>query len=385
MSVIYYIEINIICIIILSLVGYQVFKKTKQKSTYNIVFNWLIFFAIIMCICDMIAGIFRGKLFTGARAIITISNWLYFQMLVVISFLWTIYVLLKTNEKVFHQKTKYLIVAPLVIYTLVALTNSVTGFLFTIDVVNLYVRGVGVIFHWIITWGYFLVSTLVTIIAYCKEKNKLHKQEIRPLIYFFIAPLIAAVIQMLFYGVSSTQVGVTVAIVMIYITLQNANVFTDTLTGLNNRRAFDNYIDRYLARRGDMPLIVMMIDVNNFKSINDHYGHVYGDYVLTEISNVLKQVCHEVSNHMFLCRFGGDEFLIADIARSEDDIQIIRDTINQALDDLNAKEKMACPVSVCIGATINVCNSTNEVQNLINLADKLMYEEKLQNASKGSC
>lgn len=65
--------------------------------------------------------------------------------------------------------------------------------------------------------------------------------------YFIIAPSIAPVIQMLFYGVTSTQVGITLSIVILCITNQNAQILTDPLTKLNNRRGLDGYLDYYLS------------------------------------------------------------------------------------------------------------------------------------------
>lgn len=83
----------------------------------------------------------------------------------------------------------------------------------------------------------------------------------------------------------------------------------DHLTGLLNRRCFDRTLDREIARsdRFGHALSLLMIDVDNFKSINDTFGHVYGDDVLKKVANSLKLHVREVD---YVGRLGGDEFIV---------------------------------------------------------------------------
>ena len=129
----------------------------------SIIFNHIILMTILFCFSDMIAGIFRGSLFPGVRIIITLSNWIYYETLVIIDCLWLIYVLLRLSQKALSKKKMFMISIPMIFYTIIALLNFYNGFMFTINEHNLYVRGQGVIFHWMITWGYLLVSTIITI------------------------------------------------------------------------------------------------------------------------------------------------------------------------------------------------------------------------------
>ncbi|MEP7384648.1 MAG: GGDEF domain-containing protein, partial [Gemmatimonadota bacterium] len=85
---------------------------------------------------------------------------------------------------------------------------------------------------------------------------------------------------------------------------------SDPLTGLANRKAFDEYITRSIELHSllGQPASLMMIDVDNFKAINDTYGHTAGDTALRQIANVLsKTFLRRVD---FVCRYGGDEFAV---------------------------------------------------------------------------
>jgi diguanylate cyclase (GGDEF)-like protein len=85
---------------------------------------------------------------------------------------------------------------------------------------------------------------------------------------------------------------------------------TDVLTGLMNRRAFDEEFGRRVAQadRTDRPLSVLMIDIDHFKSLNDRYGHAAGDRVLRGVANLMVNALREMDT---LARYGGEEFVVA--------------------------------------------------------------------------
>ncbi|HEV3230733.1 MAG TPA: GGDEF domain-containing protein, partial [Candidatus Dormibacteraeota bacterium] len=84
---------------------------------------------------------------------------------------------------------------------------------------------------------------------------------------------------------------------------------TDSLTGLHNRRFLREQLDRELARcvRGRYPVSLVIFDIDNFKTINDTYGHLVGDEALKHVGRVLSEPLRRSST---ICRYGGDEFCI---------------------------------------------------------------------------
>ncbi|MCP5145512.1 MAG: GGDEF domain-containing protein [Gammaproteobacteria bacterium] len=82
---------------------------------------------------------------------------------------------------------------------------------------------------------------------------------------------------------------------------------TDALTGLANRKAFDERMEQIADQGGDMTTSVMIADIDKFKSINDTYGHLFGDRVLKAVAQALKQV---IKGKDLAARFGGEEFVI---------------------------------------------------------------------------
>ncbi len=377
MSAIYYVETNLICIVLLLLLRWQMHRQRENYPTKKIIFDRILWSTITLCAADAIAGICRGRIFYGARIFIEASNLIYFEMLVVIGFLWTLYVGLSLGRVTrLGQKKIWLLAIPLILFTVLALTNPFTHLLFVVDGNNLYARNSGVYFHWAVNWLYMLLPTVQTAIAIAREKSKSRRKALLPLLTFIIAPAIAGLPQMFFYGITSSQVGITISITAIFLIEQNDQIATDALTNLNNRRGLDKYLNDSVQSRSGVRISAIMIDINNFKQINDKFGHLIGDRALLSMACALKRVCNRMVTNTFLCRFGGDEFLIVGRELSDADVARIKALIVEELDRMNAEAKDPYTLTVGMGAASKDCVDMEDAEQLVRLADEAMYEDK---------
>jgi diguanylate cyclase (GGDEF)-like protein len=150
----------------------------------------------------------------------------------------------------------------------------------------------------------------------------------------------------------------------------------DGLTGLGNRRYFDEQLKRAMhnANRHHTQIGLVLGDLNKFKAINDTFGHSVGDQVLQQFSNILRS-CIRDSDSTF--RFGGDEFAIIVEHASEDALDVIQSRIDMALKNnvLLSKYQVSCS----LGTTF--MNRADNEQSLFERADKALYRQKL-NLSK---
>lgn len=91
---------------------------------------------------------------------------------------------------------------------------------------------------------------------------------------------------------------------MVFVKVQNRQIATDALTGLNNRHQFNRQLARML-RRADRSVgfSLIIIDIDRFKAINDTYGHVCGDGAIIQVAEILKESSKQMD--VFLARFGG--------------------------------------------------------------------------------
>lgn len=367
----YYIEVNLICIVVLCIIRDR--SRNNTVSTSDKYFNTLILSTVLICLSDLVAGVCRGRLFTGARAVIEISNLLYFWSMTLAGYCWLIYISVKLEKKSFNRKKPFLWSLPLIVFSLIAVINPYTEFLFKIDKNNLYVRNTGIYFHWIITYFYLVAATVKTIRAVVKTKNEFKRQQIIPYLYFIIPPLIASVAQMLFYGVTASQAGITISVLLITISNITKQNDTDPLTGLNNRNGLSKYLERYLNRGTEIQLFFLMIDINNFKEINDGFGHLVGDCALIDAATVIRTACDSSPKKLFCCRYGGDEFLIVGIDFDDEEIEELKAKLAEFL---KTADRRPYRISFSLGVANGACSDRAKAEMLIVKADEAMYAEK---------
>lgn len=150
-----------------------------------------------------------------------------------------------------------------------------------------------------------------------------------------------------------------------------AQSLTDALTGLNNRRAwartFNLEFDR--VKRYGMPLSVLIIDVDHFKSFNDKYGHQVGDDLLRDLSRVLE---HQVRATDFVARFGGEEFVVLLPNTSGDGALILAERVREAV-QLMSDGNRSVTISVGLASFQPVMLDSDA---LLSAADQALYRAK---------
>jgi len=149
----------------------------------------------------------------------------------------------------------------------------------------------------------------------------------------------------------------------------------DNLTGSCNRGYGLALLDRQLklAKRNKTKILLAYLDVDNFKDINDSFGHEEGDKVLKEVVKLFKSTLREID---IICRMGGDEFLLIFPESSEEDSPLIRKRIRKNLVKLNRELKRPYKISFSMGFSCYNPDNPQSMDELIRIADKKMYEEK---------
>ena len=145
---------------------------------------------------------------------------------------------------------------------------------------------------------------------------------------------------------------------------ESRKLFLDPLTATYSRRYFETYLTHMEGME-----CVEIIDVNQFKQVNDTYGHPAGDVVLRDIAAAIKS-CIRSSD--ILVRYGGDEFLLLFPKMSENDMAEKNKRIKEAVANIVFTEYPTLHLSVSIGGVCGV----HPIMEAIRQADKRMYENK---------
>lgn len=159
---------------------------------------------------------------------------------------------------------------------------------------------------------------------------------------------------------------------------------TDGLTGLANRRRFDEVLTLEWARakRSGQPLALVMLDVDHFKNYNDRYGHLAGDDCLKRLASVFKAQARRVGD--LAVRYGGEEFVLILANTDVSTIRLITEKVRQAVEAINIPHELSSfgKVTVSIGVAIMTEDSAQNPEGLLNEADEALYRAKREGRNR---
>ncbi|WP_233993186.1 diguanylate cyclase [Thiomicrorhabdus sp. Milos-T2] len=153
---------------------------------------------------------------------------------------------------------------------------------------------------------------------------------------------------------------------------------TDELTGLYNRRYFNEVIQSEIkrAQRDQRAMSVAMLDIDLFKKVNDTYGHQFGDEVLKQISKELKLHFHRASDFVF--RMGGEEFLIISAFKEETQFNAYLEAFREQIQALNIKNEQAPlkVVTISVGGLYTQADKEMDFEAILKRVDDMLYRAK---------
>lgn len=284
----------------------------------------------------------------------------------IIGYCWCLFVEyhIHRNFKRIKKKSRILAV-PLIIATILIIFNLLgTDIIFDISKENVYTRGPMNFILYIFVFVYYIES----IYTVQKAKNDSILVEFFP-IYFFIIPcMIGTMIQGFFFGISTIWLCVAIAFVIVYIEIQISISFIDDLSGLYNRKYMNHYLDKL---QNDKPKRVygFLMDINDFKTINDIYGHLKGDQAIIQFGKILQ---HSIDKDSVAIRMGGDEFVIFAILKSNEEALALKKHIEQNVRQFNIHSKEPFHLSFSIG----IAKYSGNIDTFLSAMDDSMYEAK---------
>lgn len=219
---------------------------------------------------------------------------------------------------------------------------------------------------------YIMTPTFRCFSRVLKPQNRKNLKTYLVVASYVPCSIVAASLQV-FYSLNAPIFcfGCTLIILFVYLNLQSQLISTDSLTSLNNRNQLEVFLQQQSEQKS---YYVVMVDIDHFKQINDTYGHIEGDNALVLVSSALKKACNRLGKSVFLCRYGGDEFLLVvptDMPGYA--VREIQECLREELSTRQGPQYYAIEVSIgYAGWDGRVSSFKDSVVN----ADQMMYVEK---------
>lgn len=262
----------------------------------------------VVLVTDIFWAFTEGQIITPAKLLNATVNGISISAVTVGCYYWFDYVVNRANYISFDSKFKQILIkVPLYLTIFLNLISIFTEWVFRIDENGHYTYGPLFFVQVIGTYLYLLAATLIALLKLKKTHSKIERKEYIAYSLYMFPPLISGIIEDVFPSAPILYMSMFFVILFVFTTIQDSQIFNDALTGLNNRKRLELYLqEKKSSISSNEPISIFMIDVDKFKNINDKYGHVEGDSALKIVANALKITSQQMGG--FVARYGGDEF-----------------------------------------------------------------------------
>ena len=368
MNWVLFFDLNIFAIILLVALLIVIIAKQELPSLKGRIFKLIIFGTILMLVVEIFSWIYDGEPGVLNRTLNIIFNFAVTAFSTVVVSLWASYIdyIIHEDKKRLERRFYYMI--PSVVLVLMSIVNLFYPFMFRVSEDNVYER---LLFIWtgiiltLIIYGYVLAMVFRNI-------KRLNTKVLYGVMMFLLLPIMAALIQLIEFGLLLIWPTTAVAVVFSYLIFETTSSSRDYLTGAHTRMRAEEVINNLFKKK--KRFAVALLDLDDFKVINDTYGHHVGDRVLIQMTKGLREV---FSSKAIVSRYGGDEFLIVLEGAQKGDMELYRKQMMKWLQDNEFELLHDLKFSLGAVSSINVKPAT--IEAVITAADNDMYLDKAMN------
>ena len=349
-------------------------QNDSAKDYASRLFLQLLIVSFAVSLVDVIAWLPNGVDSPLGRILNRWGNILYFALCTLPPFVWVRYFDYKiTNDRDGLRRRSWLYAIPTFIGWLLLPVNEAYGIVFYLTAANEYVRGPFNAVYLFLNYSLLLAASPGAIRHWRHISGRL----IQVLMFFVLLPIIGAAIQQYYYGVTLTYPLLNLAALLAFLYLEKDAMLKDALTGLNTRSQLESRLTYKLKR--EVPFSLIMIDLNDFKRINDDFGHDVGDHVLSTVASILET---HVKREDMVCRYGGDEFTVLVESPAPEVGPAMVKRLEEALETYNEKEISPFRITMSLGV-IHVEENTN-INSLLRRVDRAMYTDKARRKERSA-
>ncbi|MEN6388216.1 MAG: GGDEF domain-containing protein [Candidatus Cryosericum sp.] len=366
-----YVELYAVLAGIVLIILVQMLRDTEARSILHRIFIAIVSCVAVNIVAEATTWLSNGVPGEAMHHTVEISNAVNIVLIVLPSLLWLCYVVYYVTRDTRHLRHLAL---PLIVATgyiaVLAASAPANGLLFTVDALNFYHRGPWFLQPPSIAYSALAGATVFLIL----NAHRVPRRQLAPLLAFPILPLLGGLCQNLIYGLSSAQAGTVLGLLLVYINLQGQLRGTDYLTGLANRWQLDAAVQHVVANPDPRrPAALLMIDVDNLKSINDTWGHVMGDRAIEQCAAILRRCFHYDDT---VARYAGDEFMVLLRLDQPENIQPVLARLADIAGRMATPNGAPFTMTISVGYALFPSAGIRTATDFYEAADRSMYEAK---------
>ena len=377
---VFYTEASLVCVIILTmiLITDRMFHTKQEKQIWfsRAISAFILYFISDACWAAMLSG-----MFPKIRFFAVLFNYTNYILISLMGYGLFAFIAVSGKMSFFNSiRNRRLCFIPVVVSVLFISIAYVTNPLFWINENNeLNALYFPLMFA---VPSLYLIAGFIFSVAYA-FRSELREEKRRYLVIGSVPFGVMAfgMIQVVALNAPTFCFGCTIMWLWFYIQNTKALISVDDLTHLNNRGQINRYLEQ-IRYSEDSRVIILMIDIDRFKGINDRYGHAEGDRALIIVSDALRQTCDQINASVFLGRYGGDEFtIIIQNPKDEDHTERLITLLRNNLAEKQQENSLPYELDVSIGYD-EVTDGNDSVYACMSRADEKLYIDKQRNAGK---
>lgn len=334
---------------------------------------------IVATALDICRATFGGNPdFSWVLHIITV---LYSCALAFAGYFWFCYCIDQSPFSFLKNKTlKLLFILPALIVCALAIISVHTGWLYYIDDAGHSHHGK---FYFLQALDYFYVTAASVLSFICYKRSEFEREKRRFLVFthFIILPICLSIIETIWSqnGLLILSHAIFLSMLILFVNDQHHKILIDNLTGLPNRYGMDVALQNRLSqtkRDGKIKFSLLIGDLDEFKKINDTWGHLEGDRALIMTANTLSKISKQYGATAY--RMGGDEFAVITSNGDEENNRALCAKISDAVSAIPFRDDFT--LSMSLGRE-NYDGSMTVIE-LLHAADEKLYQQKAEKKKK---
>lgn len=345
-------------------------RRRKVRSRHEAMFMSMLIISLFAFVANIMSSIHQGPdwffLYSAA------GNYIEFILSTALVPIFYCYICeqIPNLDPALRGKLNRILWAMAALCAALILSTALTGQIFYFDSAQMYHRGP--LFY--LPMCVLLSMMLIVECFLASQKQNIQAHDYRSLIFFLVFPLIGWTLHFFIYGLPFSLMGITFAALILFINRQNRDIDKDYLTGAFSRQTLDNYMRTQIAMSTrQKTFTAILLDIDDFKSINDRFGHFEGDIALTNAVDILRR---SVGRNDFIARYGGDEFCVV---LDSDDSRIVEETIRRIdwnLAFFNRNGDKPYRLSFSMGYATYRFSLGKGAESFYQFIDQKMYEKK---------